>query len=1583
MKGDFTRSTFKKEKHYSSVRMQQGRVQMDADWNEQQDIQAHLRQTEAKDVIGSTGVPKYGGGFNIGILTDASDLTNSPGRIYVDGILCELEAAPVTAILCKSNSDIQIIVPVWIADGQEFKNNQCIEIVENSSVSWLARITAVNRETLTLTIEPITQGIVVSNVEKEIKLFRITTYFTQQDYPGADPGEINIGTNLVYLDVWQRHITALDDEYIREKALGGPDTASRTKTVWQVKLQPANASECSQVVPGWQTGSVKSDGKLSARAAPGEESDDPCILPPQAGYRRLENQLYRVEIHESGTESIDNPTFKWSRDNGSIAASVKAISGKKITISHPVPGRLEEFAPGQWIEVNDDKHELRGEPGTLVQIESVAGNELTLYQALSQADFPEEYNPKIRRWDCNGEEDVKIAADNDGYLKLEDGVEIKFEPGKYYQTGDYWLIPARSATGGIEWPGNVFKSPEGIKHHYCKLALVNYDNNSNFQFIQDCRPSFPPLNEIKMGEACCDVTVGDGKSSFGDVDSIQDAFNKVKPGGNICLLPGVHRANLEMKEGKNIAIKGCGKNTFVIPTPDNEEDTIFHVEDSVSIAIENINFVTLAGTAIALKGTAPGKLKEIEIRGCRIIAFKHAIRVEQGTGINIMDNEIGMIDRDGGEAAIYMLAESSQIGQNDIGVIPTVNQTYTFPDGSTAPYPHDPQLDRQTIYNHVSFKDYVYWLWNIKLNQTGPHDFDTRGGIQIASGSVDIRINENRINGGLWNGITLGSLPYISENLNDGVKQYALDKRDLKTGEEEELKNKFNSNSLLENIKIEGNEIINMGGNGIGVRCFFKLKEIPLLYTSRELAICGNTINNCLQQILPETGKYTKAVMGYGGIALADCENLVIRENRVENNGNDILQPVSGIFILQGEDIDISDNRVFNNGPGSTEDNNNYMQGARGGIVIVFSFLRAVQVIFKDMQAFDKTNVSLTKIHDNIVKQPLGQALFLIAFGPVSIVGNHLMSQGIDIEACTLARTAGAVLVLNFGVSKDYFAVLLLTAIKNIGNTGFASQMKASNVDTASYYEKLWQKLEHGFLYLPGGNILFSNNQTTLKLHTRKIDYMVSSQFIFSLDDISYSANQSECAAILDIVVANSIVFGITVRANDNRFQEGITGTLLSLLSFGLMNSTTFNQGTNCIHVLGLPIYKVDPGNKTVYPDQYCGLILKLLARQYAKAWLAEEDSPDEVAGEDTPIIKGIKRFDEKGGYVFETRRISKCEMIGWLNDSLDQVERLRGENLDKLYSMQTVKDTAAKIEYKSLSAELGKDHPKVKILKARIDYNANMFKELDEIIVRTKTKKPGIDDKTWVVHGMAIDKNRKGVKGLTVALYNEKGEYLKDLGIVSTNENGYFSTAYSPKDVKRQYDESTKVFVKVINKEGKVLYQTAEPMFIKFGTIETLDIDIPGEEEIIAPPGSEPEPGTEPEKQKPEPEPEKQKPEPEPEEKQTEQKQTGATPEKDQWLVEGIIKDEKNKPGKGITVRLYDTKHLFDQRLGSQVTDKKGKFKFSFKGEDFQALNEAKADIHLEVVDDKGKAVYTSPEAVRCEPGHVDVFDIQLPPRS
>src|SRR5439155_18623790 len=91
MKGDFTRFTDRPSRHYTGVLKQQGRVDLDADWNEYVQIRERLGRIESRDVIGACGVPKHGGGFRIGVTPPADDLTISPGRIYVDGLLCEHE----------------------------------------------------------------------------------------------------------------------------------------------------------------------------------------------------------------------------------------------------------------------------------------------------------------------------------------------------------------------------------------------------------------------------------------------------------------------------------------------------------------------------------------------------------------------------------------------------------------------------------------------------------------------------------------------------------------------------------------------------------------------------------------------------------------------------------------------------------------------------------------------------------------------------------------------------------------------------------------------------------------------------------------------------------------------------------------------------------------------------------------------------------------------------------------------------------------------------------------------------------------------------------------------------------------------------------------------------------------------------------------------------------------------------------------------------------------------------------------------------------------------------------------------------
>ena len=105
MKGDFSRFTFDPARHYRSVRTQQGRVQLDADWNEQADILDHLHRAYAVDVFGAQATPDtQHGGFAISPLAPdspvplaehspdaAHDFVIGAGRIYVGGVLCENE----------------------------------------------------------------------------------------------------------------------------------------------------------------------------------------------------------------------------------------------------------------------------------------------------------------------------------------------------------------------------------------------------------------------------------------------------------------------------------------------------------------------------------------------------------------------------------------------------------------------------------------------------------------------------------------------------------------------------------------------------------------------------------------------------------------------------------------------------------------------------------------------------------------------------------------------------------------------------------------------------------------------------------------------------------------------------------------------------------------------------------------------------------------------------------------------------------------------------------------------------------------------------------------------------------------------------------------------------------------------------------------------------------------------------------------------------------------------------------------------------------------------------------------------------
>jgi hypothetical protein len=438
MKGDFSRQTFDQTKHYTAVLMQQGRVQLDADWNEQQAIYEYWTETQAQDVIGPSGAPTQNPGFEIKVDQSSSILVIGAGHYYVDGILLENEKS--------------------------------------------------------------------------------TGYDSQPDLPNA-PSVVSLlqqaGTNLgiVYLDVWKRHVTSLDDRSLRESALGGPDTTTRVKTLWQVKVlpvkePPSGVVGCAAFFQEWEKLIIPGTGALSARSRPAASVDSPCIIPASAGYRGLENQLYRVEIHKGGVLGDPNnvPTFKWSRDNGTVVTSIDKISGQEITVRDLGPDDVLGFASGQWVEIFDDAAELNGQPGQLLQIDQInrASRVITLVTApvplstTSNGVNPNRH-PKLRRWDSIKELPVQVPATNEGFISLENGVEVKFEAGSY-STGEHWLIPARTAisneTGAIDWPFTTPQPSRGIRHYYCRLALLRRNPGDDTLSVQDCRKLFRPMTGL-------------------------------------------------------------------------------------------------------------------------------------------------------------------------------------------------------------------------------------------------------------------------------------------------------------------------------------------------------------------------------------------------------------------------------------------------------------------------------------------------------------------------------------------------------------------------------------------------------------------------------------------------------------------------------------------------------------------------------------------------------------------------------------------------------------------------------------------------------------------------------------------------------------------------------------------------------------------------------------------------------------------------------------------------------------------------------------------------------------------------------
>lgn len=323
------------------------------------------------------------------------------------------------------------------------------------------------------------------------------------------------GGYLVYLDAWQRHVSSLEAPPIREVALGGVDTATRARTIAQVRalLLPASSPfdwNCSSSIAAWDALVNAPKPLLAARAEPQLAAANLCEIAATAGYRRLENQLYRVEVHNGGAA----PTFKWSRENASVAYAVVSVSIdsalQQTTVRLAARGRDTnlDLAVHDRVELLDDDAELIHRAGTFFEYLNDGNDELELVLAgVPSGTIGQDpsRHPILRRWDHK----PTVAGTNllpiveDTWIDLEDGVQVRFESGGPYRPGDYWQIPARTITADVEWPHDddgdpVAQPPAGIADAYCRLGIVEVDGDGSVTIVSDCRDLFPPLTAMEQ-----------------------------------------------------------------------------------------------------------------------------------------------------------------------------------------------------------------------------------------------------------------------------------------------------------------------------------------------------------------------------------------------------------------------------------------------------------------------------------------------------------------------------------------------------------------------------------------------------------------------------------------------------------------------------------------------------------------------------------------------------------------------------------------------------------------------------------------------------------------------------------------------------------------------------------------------------------------------------------------------------------------------------------------------------------------------------------------------------------------------------
>lgn len=465
---DISRNAFEPRKHYTGVRMQQGRVITDDDWNENERIENEDRRRARVDIIGPYGSPDEG--FRIANprpnRDDLIEFDILAGTFYIGGLRLEIEETQTY----RTQSDLL----QWPADQQKVPTEERFDLVYLEAYQ-----------------EPV-------GAVEDSELFEVALGGPDTSTRMRTVQRVILCENIQVGDCAQAW------QVLKERWAGR-------------NMGTLNENE---LVP---------DVQLTVTFEPGGDPGDLCTPLVAGGYLGAENQAIRVQLVDRAhlTWGFDNGAPLYRVEAAADGITLTMLTELKDQAHWPQADQIVEILP--WSAVLPNGEKLAEGSGHLSRVET--SYDPTTRQLTLTSEIPSPTHPNGWRYHGWGSRDDADELEKSGvyyFMRVWNrGSDRTSEPAIHFHagtpvtlrdtglqvtitgpdpstdpdllSGDYWIIAARPETPDrvVPWKLKSGRRPNGVRRFYAPLALIHWGRGVNEgQTLGgqpfDCRAAFLP-----------------------------------------------------------------------------------------------------------------------------------------------------------------------------------------------------------------------------------------------------------------------------------------------------------------------------------------------------------------------------------------------------------------------------------------------------------------------------------------------------------------------------------------------------------------------------------------------------------------------------------------------------------------------------------------------------------------------------------------------------------------------------------------------------------------------------------------------------------------------------------------------------------------------------------------------------------------------------------------------------------------------------------------------------------------------------------------------------------------------------------